>query len=339
MEALLSRLRDGVPAGELVPGVRALLVACSFLPVVAGLSPACADPASSSSPTHHSMQLTITREYAEFLGPGEVVAGRYNQTDAFKPHLHPLRSPRGHVISLVSPHDHKHHKGLMYALRVPDLNFWEETSTLPGEVVGRQRHIAFADVCASGDEVGFTETLSWEPAQGGSAVFTETRRISCRREGEAFVWTWQATLLVQRATRLVQSQWSFKKADGQRINYHGLGLRFRRDFGGGTRNNALQLDSGPVRWNRNASPFDVTTAMGATPRTVTFIGSIDGSWPVAQVAVSLAQQQENGLFIMEVPFAFLALGPSNLGEVPLQAGDTLHEHYTVTVADVVLDAG
>jgi hypothetical protein len=94
----------------------------------------------------------------------------------------------------------------MYALRTPDLNFWEEVSTLPGERVGPERHLVFSDLRESGPEIGFTETTSWEPAERGEAVFDETRRVACQREGAAFVWTWETTMRVQRDTRLNQSQ-------------------------------------------------------------------------------------------------------------------------------------
>ncbi|MDO8545008.1 MAG: PmoA family protein [Opitutaceae bacterium] len=292
--------------------------------------------ANTAGAANTKMRMKISADAVEFLTSDGALAGRYNYTDAFKPYVHPLQSPKGHSVSLVSPHDHQHHKGLMYALRIPELNFWEERSTLPGEAVGRQRHLAFSEQRESGGEAGFTQTLSWEPAGGGEAVFEETRRISCRRDGAAFVWTWDTTLKSRRATRLVQSQWSHKKPDGGKINYHGLGLRLRREFGGGTRNNGLQLDDAPIRWNKGSARFDFTTAMGATPARATFIGSIDGIWPTPQVAVTLAQGQRNALFVMEEPFAFFTLGPSNLAERPLAAGETLREHYTVTVADVDL---
>lgn len=280
------------------------------------------------------MRLTMAEAHVDFLTGEGRLAGRYHHGDEFKPFVHPLNSPLGHTVSLARPHDHRHHKGLMYALRIPELNFWEEVSTRPGEGVGRERHVAFSDVRAAGDEVGFTETLAWEPVAGGPAVFEETRRVSCRRTGAAFVWTWEVTLRVRRDTRLIQSQWSHKTAAGRLTNYHGLGLRMCREFGGSTRNNALQLDDGPVQWNRNSKPYDFSAAMGATPARVTFIGHIDGTWPVPRVAVTMSQQEKNGLFIFESPFAFMALGPSNLAERSLAAGEVLRDRYTITIEDL-----
>lgn len=280
------------------------------------------------------LRLVMAADHVDFVAADGRLAGRYHQGDPFKPYVHPLNSPAGHGVSLARPHDHRHHKGLMYALRTPELNFWEEVATRPAERVGRQRHVAFADVRASGSEVGFTQTLAWEPVEGGEAVFDEVRRVGCRRDGAAYVWTWDATLTVRRDTSLIQSQWSRKSPDGRLINYHGLGLRFCREFAGGTRNNALQLDDGPVQWNRNAKPFDFESAMGATARRVTYIGHIDGTWPVPRVGVTLAQEQDHALFVLETPFAFMAVGPSNRAERPLRAGEVLRERYTVTVADL-----
>jgi hypothetical protein len=282
-----------------------------------------------------AMRLEMTAEHVDFVVAADGrLAGRYHYSDPFKPFIHPLNSPLGHGVTVARPHDHRHHKGLMYALRTPDLNFWEEVSTLPGEAVGRERHVAFSEVRVTGGEVGFTETLAWEPAAGGDAVFHETRRVSCRYSGAAFVWIWETSLQVRRDTRLVQSQWSRLSPDGRKINYHGLGVRLCREFGGGTRNNALQIDDGPVQWNRNSKPFDFATAMGLTPARVAFIGHVDGTWPVPRVAVTLAQAQKNGLFILEEPFAFMALGPSNLAERTLAAGTVLRERYTVTIEDL-----
>jgi hypothetical protein len=279
------------------------------------------------------MQLRCAPDCVDFIADDGTTAGRYHFADPFKPFVHPLRSPHGHHVSLAAPHDHKHHKGLMYGLRIPGLNFWEETPTLPGEKIGRQRHVAFTELREAGTTVSLTETLVWEPAGGGPAVFDETRRLACRRDSAGFRWEWETSLRARCATTLIQSQWSHRNAAGVATNYHGLGLRFRREFGGGTRNNALQLDDGPLHRNAGDTPFDFTTAMRTTPRKVTFIGSIDGTWPPPQVAVTIEQPQSNGLFVLETPFAFMALGPSNLAERNLAAEEILAERYAITVAD------
>jgi hypothetical protein len=270
------------------------------------------------------MTLDVT-DTAVDIRDGGNLAGRYHHADDFKPHLHPLNTPKGHTLSLVSPHDHKHHKGLMYALKAADVNFWEE---LPGPfdgLIGRQRHDAFVDVVDRGESVGFTETLTWLALDGSLPTFRERRTLACSAAPDrtAYSWTWTTTLEALRDCRLVMSGWSAHRDDGALVNYHGLGLRFRRDFGC-TRGNDLRLDGAPT-------PF--AAGMGATPRQATFRGSIDGTWPVARAGVSITQDQQHALFVLETPFAFMSLGPSNLSAIDVRKGETLREHYTITVFD------
>ena len=48
-------------------------------------------------------------------------------TDAPKPYVHPLVSPGGRILSVVSPPDHPWMRGLWFAIKfVNDVNFWEE---------------------------------------------------------------------------------------------------------------------------------------------------------------------------------------------------------------------
>lgn len=259
---------------------------------------------------------------------GNIAAGVYRFTDAFKPHIHPLRTPRGHHVTSASPHDHKHHKALMYALRAEDVNFWEETATLPTEVPGIERHQAFDEVTGSGERVGFTESLHWCACDGSLPTFDETRRISCRHDpaARAFVWTWEARLTALRPLHLVQSQWSHGLPDGTKVNYHGLGIRFRRDFGGMTRNHELHVDGAVFKDHFQQQ-------MGARPKEVTFIGSIDETWPVERAGVTFRQRQDHTLYVMEDYIPFMGLGPTNRAPLRLDAGAVIEECYEIHVFD------
>lgn len=280
------------------------------------------------------MRLDVTPTYVDFLA-GNRQAGRYVYDDPYKPHLHPLSTPAGHPLSLVSPHDHKHHKGLMYALRTRQVNFWEEYVTRAGEAVGRQRHEAFEAVEEEGERVGFAERLTWLAEDDSRVTFDERRTLHCRSLGsadsaagdgkppEAFEWTWRTRLVARRAMELVKSQFSVPNAAGDPINYHGLGLRLRRDFG----------CTGGNRFLVDGHERSFSDGLGAVARSVAFEGSLDGTVPVEGAGVRIEQEQEHGLFVLETPFAFLSLGPSNLEAVSLEAGDRLVETYTVTAYD------
>lgn len=275
------------------------------------------------------MRLAVGPDAVDFLDDGDRLAGRYVVGDPFKPHLHPLNTPAGATLSLAMPHDHKHHKGLMYALRAADVNFWEEVVTRPGEVPGRQRHERFVETTEAGDAIGFVEEVSWLAADGTLPTFDERRAISCRRtaDGQGYEWSWATELEAKREVELVMSQWSARAADGSLVNYHGLGIRLRRDFGctGGQR---LLLDGAET-------PFG--EAMGRVPREVEFRGRMDGAWPARRAGVRLRQEQTDALFVLESPFAFMSLGPSNLGPLRLAAGKRLGGRYAVTVFDLPAD--
>lgn len=215
----------------------------------------------------------------------------------------------------------------MYALRTGEINFWEEVSTIAGEAVGRQRHVELLNVASDGEEVGFTETLAWESVDVTEPIFLENRTLRARHVGNAFVWTWVTRITVRRNCHLIKSQWSWALPDGRRINYHGLGLRLVRSFGC-TGGHTLTLDGREISF---------LEAMGQIARQVTFRGTFDPvwpQWPGPQAAVTFEQEQRNGLFVLESPFSFMGLGPSNLEEIDVCTGEVLEETYHIRVADV-----
>ncbi|MBI4579868.1 MAG: PmoA family protein, partial [Planctomycetes bacterium] len=57
----------------------------------------------------------------------------YRHGDAIKPYVEQLLTPSGVNVLRDSPSDHKHHHGIMFAVAVDGVNFWEER-----EPFGRQ---------------------------------------------------------------------------------------------------------------------------------------------------------------------------------------------------------
>jgi hypothetical protein len=272
------------------------------------------------------MRLTISGDTIEMSGDDGALAGRYVYEDAYKPYLHPLLTPSGVAMSAFMPHDHKHHRALMYALRTEDVNFWEERSTLPGERVGRQVHRGLSEVVEAGAAVSFTQALDWCEVDSDEPIFRETRLISCTTSphGRAFAWTWSTRIVVERDLTLRMSQWSSARPDGRLVNYHGLGLRLPREFGGGMARPRVAADSAAT---------DIMAALGTTPRELEYVSAADGYWPIRHAGVRFTQGQDNGLFIMKDPFAYISLGPSNLAPLELKRGATIEERYGVEVFD------
>ena len=163
---------------------------------------------------------------------------------------------------------------------------------------------------------------------GGKPVFEENRELRAGHNGNGFSWTWGTQITVRRESRLIKSQWSWALPDGRRINYHGLGLRLVRSFDC-TGGNDLMLDGQKTSFGQG---------MGQIFRQVTFRGTLDPiwpQWPGPQASITFQQQQGNGLFVLESPFAFMSLGPSNLEERDLSTGEVLEETYHIRVADVL----
>jgi Methane oxygenase PmoA len=270
-----------------------------------------------------AIKLVNREDMVDFVANTGVIAGSYRFDDEFKPHFHPLRTPAGRTVSSCCPHDHKHHKGLMYALRTERVNFWEERSTLPGEQVGRIEHIKFVAQSHRDGAAAFEEELVWRSTADATEIFHEKRAVACRSHNGAFIWDWETRLQVLVDCTLITSQWSERLSDGTVVNYHGLGLRLTREFAC-TGGNRLLLDGQPLSFQEG---------MGRSPQEATFLGCFDGQWPPACASVTFRQKGRNGLYVRENPFAFLSMGPSNLSPVRLCSGSSLIEAYTVSVQD------
>lgn len=271
------------------------------------------------------MRLELTKERARFHA-GDCVAGEMVLDDPFKPYLHPVRSPAGHEVTVAMPGDHRHHKGLMYALRCPDVNFWEEN---PGSGSCGVQEIQGNETSQHGEEVILQQSILWREEGGGLETYREKRTIGCRLRGDekAFVWRWESQRKALRDHILQKSEWSLEVPDGRKINYHGLGIRlpWMWAFGGDTFN-GVEIAGKPI---------DPLAACGTSGPEVTWWGRIDGHWDSPMAAVTLRQPASQGFtwFVLKGDFAYLAVGPSNAEERVVKAGESINESYEIIVED------
>lgn len=221
------------------------------------------------------------------------------------------------------PSDHRHHKGLMYALTATDVNWWEEVA-VDGYVdtPGLQR---IHSTEQTGD-AEITQQLIWTDADGGRATFREMRVISCSWQEAGFVrWTWSADFEVLRDVELRHSIWN-EEHRGSMVNYHGLGIRFAREFG---------FDPSTGMW-QSADALGAPAIIGTTAQSVTVTDLVDGEIPAPRVSLRITQVgSEHGWFAAQTPgFGWLSVGPTVLPErVRMSAGNVFHEEYFVDVAD------
>jgi hypothetical protein len=112
-----------------------------------------------------------------------VVASDDPQGESPRPYLHPVRTRRGEVVTLVRPHDHVWHKGLSFALPVvDDENFWGGATYVRDRGYvdlannGAQRPRGAVDVRHDGGEVQIAHELAWI-TQSGHEWFRERRLL------------------------------------------------------------------------------------------------------------------------------------------------------------------
>lgn len=101
-----------------------------------------------------------------------------------KPYLHPLRTRRGHLVSLFRPHDHVWHKGIAWSLpHVGTENFWggptfvRDRSYVQLENNGRAEHAELTELRADPGSAVLAHRLRWI-TQGGVHIIDETRTLT-----------------------------------------------------------------------------------------------------------------------------------------------------------------
>ncbi len=140
-----------------------------------------------------------------------------------KPYVAEFSALGGRNILRDAPFDHLHHHGLMYAIKVNGLNFWEEVS---GNGVER---VVETSATVTGAAT-LRQVIHWLAPQ--DAFLANTMPAALLIEHRTLVLT------VDAATREAALEWKAEFEVGKKTNdvtltganYHGLGMRFRQDL-------------------------------------------------------------------------------------------------------------
>ena len=135
-----------------------------------------------------------------------------------KPYVKELCTPAGVQVLRDSPHDHKHHHALMFAVGIDGVDFWSEHPKC-----GRQVHRGLEG--GRGQSRGgfaraeFTERLDWTAPGADKPLAAERRTICVERPAGVSVTllTWQTRLEPAEGRAAI-------KLGGS--HYFGLGMRF-----------------------------------------------------------------------------------------------------------------
>ncbi len=149
---------------------------------------------------------------------GDRLVFRYRLVpNPFKSYGEKFLTPGGKNVVRDSPFDHKHHHGLMFAVAVDGLNFWEEHLT-PGKQLSRATSPVQFTTSAGIDRAFFTQQLDWIDPRSEQLYLREERTITiCRADDlPASLLTWKARFSVPEGKPSVT-------LGGHR--YYGLGVR------------------------------------------------------------------------------------------------------------------
>jgi len=235
-------------------------------------------------------------------GKSPLVQFRYGDVP-FKPYVKELYTPSGLNVLLDAPPDHLHHHGLMFAVAVDGVNFWEETPTAGRQETQSPLVTILHTKDGGGPSAGFLVGPAWVKTTENSRMtyFHEARMIKACQVGKlgATVVTWQSELypaLASRKPRVLSGS-----------HYFGLGMRFVRSMDGGEFFNADGKEGTVFRGEERLVRSNwcaYAAAIDGKPVTVAMLGHPDNPRHPAT------------WFMMAKPFAYLS-GTLNLHEEPL----------------------
>ncbi|MBN2506614.1 MAG: PmoA family protein [Verrucomicrobia bacterium] len=148
----------------------------------------------------------------------------------FKPYVKELYTLRGDNVLLDAPADHLHHHGLMYAVTVNGVNFWEE-ATNPGYQRSARPPEAAVTIRPDGSPqavihhrlfwVARTNAALANPEPAALLVEQRTLMVSVQAAAEEVALHWRSEFSVGPGT---------SRAVLSGSDYHGLGIRFPRSW-------------------------------------------------------------------------------------------------------------
>lgn len=243
-------------------------------------------------------------EVATYVQRGDLQA-----TDAPRPHLHPVRTLGGTVVTETQPDDHVHHFGVSVAVSdVDGVNFWGGSTYVTGEGPrmlpnhGRQRRRTLRPV-----DGGYAESLDWE-GPDGTVLAGEERTLTARPVDGAWALDFAFTLTGRTGKPLVLQSSACKGRVG--AGYGGFFWRAPKDSSG----------------------LDVFTGEASGEAAVH--GSVTPWLALTSDAWSLLFVQTAGLDLWFVRVAeYPGVGPALAWEKPLTVPGRLHRAITVVVAD------
>jgi hypothetical protein len=240
----------------------------------------------------------------------------------FKPYVKALYTLKGDNVLLDAPSDHLHHHGLMYAIMVNGVNFWEE-ATDPGYERSPNAPEAAVNVRPDGTpQALIAQQLFWvattnaqlaDPEPAALLIENRTLIVSVNASREELSVQWQSDFKVGPHVA---------RATLSGADYHGLGVRFPRSWDRVARH--VNSENAPYP---TQGKHDVLEA-----RWSAVANTVGGREQMLAVFTHPDQRGPSKFFSMLDPFAYLS-ATQGLDKTKLEyaAGSTFRVRYLVTV--------
>jgi hypothetical protein len=276
-----------------------------------------------SLPAASSILLRAEPRVLEILHDQRTILTYPFGTNQFKPYVRELITLDGVDLLRDAPADHLHHHGLMYGIKVNEINFWEEAPTA-GHQIPQADLVRDVKKDPAGRPIAqFSQILHWvgadhaaEPDTTPFALLIENRTISLTVDSasERFHLEWRSDFTVGQETPMAVLTGS---------SYHGLGIRFRADF-----------DGVAERRNSENLPYPDDGVQGVLTTRWMAVSHVTAGRPYT---LTLFQHPSNPgqprFFSMQKPFTYLS-ATQGLDEAPLtyRTGDRWTIRYLLLVS-------
>jgi len=263
-----------------------------------------------------SIDSKADRGVLEFQFKGRKLLVYAFATNQFKPYVRELYTLRGENVLRDAVPDHLHHHGLMYAVCVNGINFWEERNG-----PGIQKHVEMLHVDtsdANGVPVAyFTELIHWlGPTNPATPLLIERRTLTAAvdaKSGEVAL-RWDSQFQVST---------NAGKVTLHGPNYDGLGLRLPESF------------DHVARFQNSAGlPYTGKNTQNVIPARWTSVAGVMNGREVMLVLFGRTDNArgDSAFFTMLDAFAYLT-ATQGLDQKPLEyaAGDRFSLSYLLTV--------
>ncbi len=245
-------------------------------------------------------------------------------TNQFKPYVRELYTLRGENVLRDAPADHLHHHGLMYAIRMNGVNFWEETGA-PG-IENSVRLVSHKVGKGQGGlpEASFTQLIHWvaftnrhaaDSAAAALLIENRTLTLTVDEKNEEVALRWDAAFEVGKNVPRLEEFGS---------QYNGLGMRLPQS-----------LDRTVLFQNSENAPYTGADSRNLIPAKWTSVsGPVDGKEVMLVLFGHPKNDRGDGNFYsLRAPvFAYLST-TQRLDKEPLiyTAGQKYRLRYLLTV--------